>query len=133
MLVDLTPNIKVVEDFYKIAAELNIENYKSQTDPTYRIEKGIYYTSGIFREIEFLEKLDGCNYTEKKLEKIKKEDKSIFRYLRKKYKWVDQSGIADNLDQIKNFYKKQIKDKHEKFVIVIHPIWQEKGIKNGFR
>ncbi len=40
-------------------------------------------------------------------------------------------GVADNLEQIKEYFKRQISDPDEKYFIVVHHIYQEK--ENAYR
>jgi len=74
---------------------------------------------------EFIEKLDAFDYNELKA----KEKNLTTGQLYSKTNWVVQYGVADNVDQIKEFYKKQIKNKKESFVIVITPVYQDKENK----
>ena len=61
-------------------------------------------------------------------EKNKKEGESQLNYIfRTKLK--NTYGVADNIEQIKEFYKKQIKDKKNKYVIAVTPVFQEKENK----
>ena len=125
MLANLTPNIEEIERCKAIAKEHNIE-YSPQSDPRWFQETGIYQSSFAFNfpKDEFLENLDDCNYNESKL----KEGKSAIQ-LYAKGKYVPQYGVADNIEQIKQFYKKQIKSKTEKFAISVTPVYQDKEHK----
>ena len=113
MLINLTPNIQEIERRKIIAKENNFE-YIPQSDPKWIQEIGIYQSSFPFNfpDDEFVEKLNGYNYNELKL----KKGETILQYYSKN-KYVEQYGVADSIEQIKKFYKKQIKSKTEKIVI----------------
>jgi len=134
MLVNLTPNIEEIERRKVIATEHNFE-FIPQSDPKWLQETGIYQSSFAFNfcEDEFMEKLDGYYYSESK----KKPEESPLQHYSQNYKnWVKQYGVADNIEQIKEFYKKQIKNKKEKFCIAVTPVWQNRenrGKGGGWR
>ena len=120
MLVNLTPDLDEIERRRQIAKEHNFE-YIPQSDPQWQEDNfgiGIYQSSFPynFPKEEFLEKLDDTyEYNQKKFEKNKKEGESLLQYYsRKTNPWVHTYGVADNVEQIKEFYKKQIKSKREK-------------------
>ena len=125
MLINLTPNIQEIERRKIIAKENNFE-YIPQSDPKWIQEIGIYQSSFPFNfpDDEFVEKLNGYNYNELKL----KKGETILQYYSKN-KYVEQYGVADSIEQIKKFYKKQIKSKTEKIVIALTPVCQDKENK----
>lgn len=132
MLINLTPNIEEIERRKIIAKENNFE-YIPQSDPQWIKETGIYQSSCPFNfaEEEFIEKLDGLYYNEKLYEINKKEGETLLQYFVRTANstWISQYGVADNIEQIKEFYKKQIKDKKSKFVISVTPVYQDKENK----
>ena len=131
MLVNLTPNIEEIERRKLVAKEHNFE-FIPQSDPSWLQEIGIYQSSFPFNfpYDEFIETLDGYNYNKKLYEIKKKEGETLLQYYgRTSKKWVSQYGVADNVEQIKEFYKKQIKDKKQKFVIAVTPVYQDKENK----
>jgi hypothetical protein len=134
MLINLTPNQEEIERRKAIAAEHNFE-YIPQSDPKWLQETGIYQSSFPFNfpKEEFIEELDGWHYNESK----KKPDETDLQCYARTYKnWVSQYGVADNIEQIKKFYKKQIKSKKEKFCIALSPVWQDRenrGKGGGWR
>lgn len=130
MLVNLTPNEIEIERIKQIAIDESFE-YISQSDPQWLQETGIYQSSIPFNFPceEFSETLiTGYKYFDMMYEKNKKEGESQLNYIfRTKLK--NTYGVADNIEQIKEFYKKQIKDKKNKYVIAVTPVFQEKENK----
>jgi len=110
MLTNLTPNLEEIERRKVIAKENNFE-YIPQSDPQWIEETGIYQSSCPFNfpDDEFIEKLDGYSVD------------TLYD--------IEEYGVADNVEQIKQFYKEQIEDKKNKFVIAVTPVWQEKENK----
>lgn len=139
MLINLTSNIEEIKRREKMAKESNFV-YIPQSDPEWLVETGIYRTSFPFNFSyeEFMEKLDGFNYNEKLYNTNKKEGETHLQYYSRtsKKNWVSQYGVADNIEQIKEFYKRQIKDKTNKFIITLSPVHQikeNKGKGGGWR
>jgi len=133
MLVNLTPNLEEIERRKQIAIEENFE-YMPQIDPRLFIEQGIYQSNFAFNfsKDEFIEKLDDYNYNERYYQKNKKEDETLLQFYFCEdsiAKYIDMYGVADNVEQIKEFYKEQIEDTKRKFVISITPVYQEKENK----
>jgi hypothetical protein len=134
MLVNLTPNTEEIQRRKKIAVEHDFE-YTPQSDPKWLQETGIYQSSIAFNfpKEEFIEELDEFHYSERK----KKPDETVLQcYVRTRKTWIEQYGVADNIEQIKEFYKKQIKIKKDKFCIAVTPVWQDKenrGKGGGWR
>ena len=130
MLVNLTPNEIEIERRKQIAIDESFE-YIPQSDPQWLQETGIYQSSFPFNFPceEFSENLiTGDNYIDMMYQKYKKEGESLLGYfIRSKLK--NTYGVADNIEQIKEFYKKQIKDKKNKYVIAVTPVFQEKENK----
>ena len=128
MLIDLTPIDSEVPRCTKILKEeLNIDDNDLwkyiQSDPKLHEETGIYWTLLNFGFNFFEETSNG---------KLKIEDEF----------WYDSTndigsyGVADNLEQIKNYYKQQIEDPDKKYFISVAPIFQEKenfGKGGGWR
>lgn len=138
MLVNLTSNIEEIERRKIVAKEHNFK-FIPQSDHKWLQGIGIYQSSFPFNfpEEEFIEKLDGYNYIEKLYETNKKEGETLLQYYFRTLKnQVPQFGVADNIKQIKEFYKKQIKDKKTKFIISVTPVTQDKenkGKGDGWR
>lgn len=118
MLVDLTPDLKEQER-RKIIAEDNNFKYLNQDDPVLKIETGIYQCNFDFNfsDDEFIEKL--------------KTRPILFpKYAKSSY------GVADTIEQIKEYYKKELNLKTRKFTIDVTPVWQQrenKGKGGGWR
>lgn len=132
MLVNLTPNQEEIDRRLKIAEE-NEFDYEPQSDPKWLVETGIYQESFSFNFCaeEFHENLDAFGYNQSRLE----EGQSELDLLRDG-NYVSQYGVADNVEQIKEFYKEQIESTDEKFVIAVTPVWQDKentGKGGGWR
>ncbi len=115
MLVNLTPIKEEIERRHNVAKEHKFE-YIPQSDPKYLQEVGIYQSIFPFNfpESEFEE-----------LEKINYEDRyNIFKNHEK-----ITYGVADNIEQIKEYYKEEIADTEKKYAIALTPVWQEKENK----
>ena len=136
MLVNLTPNLVEIERCMKIATEEDFE-YIPQSHPQWLQETGIYQSSFSynFHEEVFMEKL--CDYNEISYEKNKKDGETLWQFQCRKHKnHIVSDGVADNIEQIKSYYKNQVKSKKDKFIIVLTPVWQElenKGKGGGWR
>lgn len=122
MLVNLTPNEIEIERRRGISKENNFE-YTPQSDPMFLQETGIYESTFPFNfpEEEFHE-LTNLSYEEKY---------NIFpNYEKESY------GVADNIEQIKEYYKEEIEDPDKKYCIALTAVWQErenKGKGGGWR
>ena len=105
MLINLTPDVEEIEKTKNVyKKELNID-YVSQ--PELLIEKGIYKESSDF------------NFSEDDI----KED----------IEYTGIYGIADNVEQIKDYLKKYIDVPDEKYIIAVTPVFQHKGEADGWR
>ena len=119
MLVNLTPIQSEIERRKQIALQHNFE-YIPQSDPQWIEETGIYQSSFSFNfpEDEF-EELQNLNW---------KDKYKIFpNYEKVTY------GVADNIQQIKEYYKEEVADINKKYVITVTPVWQEKENKGKGR
>jgi len=131
MLVNLTPNQEEIERRMQIAKQNNFK-YIPQSDPKWLIETGIYRSSVPFNfpEEEFVETLDGYDYDEKLYDINKKENETMRQFNERNLEnWIPQYGVADSIEQIKEFYAKQINDKKQKFIISVSPVYQDKENK----
>jgi hypothetical protein len=120
MLVDLTPIKKEQERRRVIAKEHNFE-YLPQDDKSLRQETGIYQCAFAF------------NFSEDEFEELQKlswDDRyKIFTNFEKQ-----TYGVADNIEQIKEYYKEEVLDKTKKYAICITPVWQDQqSSKDGWR
>lgn len=104
MLVNLTPNLEFIKERTSIAKERDFD-YVPQSDSSFLLETGIYKDNFPFHfsKEEFTEKLEQT--------------------------WI--YGVADNIEQIKKDLKKYIKEKHNKYVIAIAPVFQDKSNKGN--
>lgn len=130
MLVDLTPIESEKERCTNLLkTELNIpddEIWKYiQSDPRLHEETGIYWT-----QLNF-----GFNFFEETRNRLSYENEFW-------HEWMDDNtcigsyGVADNIDQIKEYYEHQIEDPNNRYFIAISPIFQEKehaGEDGGWR
>lgn len=116
MLVDLTriqesvdDAIAMLKEYYPHIPEEKYPYHILGSDEPHP-EKGIYITPDFFLEFFFEETLN-----------LKYEDKY----------WsdgdVDSYGVADNLEQIKEYYAKQILDPVQKYFISVTPVKQDKS------
>lgn len=121
MLVELTPDLEEIERRKQVAIEHKFE-YIPQNDPHWVQEKGIYQNNmGFnFAEDEFIEKLDGYNYNSHLYDTLRIGEDMDGQY-------VTQYGVADNIEQIKKFYDKQIQDLETKWIIGCAPVFQDKS------
>lgn len=118
MLVNLTPIKSEQERCMKIAKAHKFE-YIPQSDKRYIQETGIYQSSFPY------------NFPENEFEEFKNlsyEDRyEIFpNYSKVTY------GVADNIKQIKEYYKEEISDNDNKYVIALTPVWQDREKKGTF-
>ena len=115
MLVNLTPIQTEIERRKQIAKENNFK-YIPQSDPQWIKETDIYQSSFPY------------NFPKEEFEELQKltwEDRyKIFpNYEKITY------GVADSVEQIKEYYKEEIADVNKKYVITLTPVWQEKENK----
>jgi len=122
MLVNLTPIKEEEERRAQIAKEHKFD-YTPQSDPRFLMETGIYQSSCPFNfpEDEFEE-----------LQKLSWDDKyKIFPdYAKGTY------GVADDIEQIKEYYKEEVADPDNKYMIEITAVYQKKenaGVGGGWR
>lgn len=117
MLVNLTPYQPEIERRKQIAAENNFE-YKPQPDNL--LDTGIYVCNlGFnFSQMEFEEFKDAGNIPRQQSYDLFAPD-----YNKQTY------GVADNIEQIKEYYMEEIADPDKKYFIYVTPVFQEKGKK----
>lgn len=114
MLINLTPDKKSIEekrlDYEKIKL-----SYIPQSDLI--VEKGIYQ--------------DALNFNFAKDEFCEEISENIDNG-----SWNWKYGVADNIEQIKEYLKKYIDDPDEKYIIAVTPVFQHKeneGKEGGWR
>ena len=130
MLVDLTPIESEKERCIDILkSELGISDSEIwkyiQSDPKLHEETGVYWTLLNFGMNFFKETKDRLGFKNEFWHEWLDEDICIGSY-----------GVADNIDQIKEYYKRQIEDPDNKYFIAISPIFQDKdhaGKGGGWR
>lgn len=128
MLVDLTPIDSVKEQYINILkSELNIADEDIwkyiQSDPRLHEETGIYWTMMNFNKF-FFEETINLNY------------ENEYWHVINEHGCVNSYGVADNIEQIKEYYKHQIENKNEKYIISLYPVFQNKenkGKEGGWR
>lgn len=101
MLADLKIDMDALKEF---------ESSEYPYNP-HLIEKGIIY--------------DDERFFFKTIREISFDDE--FKYFAKKGIDKVQFGVADNIEQIKEYYADEIKDPNEKFAISLRYIYQDKG------
>lgn len=126
MLIDLTPNMVEIERRAEIAKDMNFD-YIPQYKDVWKQGIGIYQCMCNFNfcEEEFLEKLNRWGYNKRNPMTGNFEEEYIEPY-----------GVADNINQIKGLYKKQIECPNTKWVISLTPVFQDlenKGKGGGWR
>lgn len=122
MLVNLTPIQEEINRRKQIAKEHDFE-YFPQSDSKYIQETGIYQSSFPFNfpEEEF-EELQNLSW-EDKYEIFGNSEKITY-------------GVADTIEQIKEYYREEIVDRENNYVLALTPVWQErenKGKGGGWR
>lgn len=115
MLVNLTPIKEEQERCAKIAKENNFE-YIPQSDEKFIQETGIYQSTFPF------------NFPEREFEEIVKLSYDDRYKIFPDYKKTTY-GVADNIEQIKEYYKAEVADENKKYAIALTPVWQNKSNK----
>lgn len=115
MLVDLTPNQEEIDRRKRVAKEHDFE-FIPQSDPQWKQGTGIYQCNfGFnFSHDEFMEFKDYANVPFAQSYEVFKPD-----YRKSQY------GVADSIDQIKEYFKEEIDDPERKYVISVTPVWQK--------
>ncbi len=126
MLVNLTPDLQEIERRRQVAKEHNFE-YIPQSDPQWLQEVGIYQSACAFNfpAIEFEEFKGKCNIP-------REQSYELFRPTWHKSPY----GVADSIEQIKEYYKEEVADTNRKYFIECTPVFQNKENKwkgNGWR
>ena len=135
MLVDLTPiehAQKAREDSLReMFPDIPEKDYWKHilSYPEAHLEKGIYYA-----------------YADGNFDKYLFEETNGDHFGYQSYFWNETEhvngwippyttyGSADNIEQIKDFFRRQIKDPEERYFIVIHPVFQNKEDRgSGFK
>ena len=113
MLVNLTPDETEIQRRKEIAKEHGFE-FIPQCDHRFLESEGIYLSRWDFNfpKEEFLEFADKSQF----------DNYSIFPDYRKVV-----YGVADSVEQIKEYYKEEIEDPHNKYCIAFTPVWQDKS------
>lgn len=122
MLANPTPIEAEQQRCEKIALEHNFL-YNRQSDPQFLLETGIYRSAFAF------------NFPEQEFEELRSlsfDDRyGIFPNHEK-----STYGVADNIEQIKEYYRSEIDDPDKKYMISVTPVGQDKenrGKGGGWR
>lgn len=131
MLVDLTLDQNELNRRKEICKQHNLDERNLISHPDNHIETGVYLAFGVgLKHSEFIEMQD-INYEDE----FKAMVIEWFDYEERIPKNMDcQYGVADNIEQIKEYYKEWIEKSD--WVIEINPIFQEKenaGKGGGWR
>jgi len=126
MLVNLTP-IKKEQERRKLVTKEHNFDYLPQDDKRLIQETGIYQCSFAFNfsedEFKETETLTWSDRYEIFISKDKPFIPTKITY-----------GVADNIEQIKEYYKEEIDDKNKKYTICVTPVWQDQcSEKDGWR
>lgn len=123
MLVNLTPNPKEIARRQAIAKEHNFEHIPQNDPILMQYGDGIYqcnfdfnFSFEEFMEFDIDKDVFGPTY-EQSYELFKPDYKKV------------QYGVADSVDQIKEYFKEEIEDPNRKFFITMTPVWQDKENK----
>ena len=119
MLVNLTPNLVEIERTQAIAKKYDFKIIP-QSDSRLLFEEGIYRSNFDFNfsKEEFMEELT--------------ENINIGTF--EDRQWI--YGVADNIEQIKDYLKKYIDDLENKYAIAVTPVFQDeenRGKGGGWR
>lgn len=123
MLKNLTPFFEQGQKNIGISKEHNFE-YTPQYDSRFILEEGVYVANiGYnFSHNEFVEFKDMANIP---------YDAS-YRLFAPNYEKI-QYGVADSIEQIKEYFSEEVNDTEKTYFIVITPVFQEKEIREGWR
>lgn len=135
MLVNLTPYEPEIERRKQMIAEEPdiFKDYVLQSDPSRLVETGVYTSNLNFGHNEFVEFKDVANIPYKQTYEA---FGSGLEQMQKGGDYISQYGVADNLEQIKEYFKEAIDAVDRKFFITISPIFQDrenKGNGGGWR
>jgi hypothetical protein len=118
MLVKLTPNLKEIERRHSIAKEHDIE-YIPQCDSRFTM-----YGTGIYQcNFEF-------NFSYEEFLEFESKDGKLFEVRFDVFSPTyhkSQYGVADSVDQLKEYFKEEIENPDRKFIITMTPVWQDKS------
>ena len=126
MLVDLTPNYEEVDRRIAIAKEHDfkfVPQYKAQ----WKSGVGIYQCNVSF------------NFSHDEFEEFKGSPNIPFSQSYELFKpeyQKSQYGVADSVEQLKEYFKEEIEDPDRKFFLSCTPVWQDKenaGKGGGWR
>mgnify|MGYP000638481365 CR=1 FL=1 len=120
MLVNLTPNLKEIERRSLIAKQNNLE-YIPQCD-----ERLMQYGDGIY-QCNFDFNFSHEEFLEFNVDENIPFDQSYKVFAPTYHK--AQYGVADNVEQIKEYFKEEIEDTTRKYVIACTPVFQDKENK----
>ena len=112
MLINLTPNKTEEERRRAISVEHGFE-YIPQSDPKFLQETGIYQSACSFNfpKEEFKE-FEGHSWRDE-VDMCEGTGKCTY-------------GVADTIEQVKEYFKEEIEDPHKKYVIALTPVGQDK-------
>lgn len=125
MLTNLTPNHKEIQRRKEIASQHNFE-YIPQCD-----ERLMQYGDGIY-QCNFAFNFSHEEFLEFDIDKGVSNipyDQS-FEVFKPTYHKV-QYGVADSIEQIKEYYKEEIQDPNKKYFITATPVYQDKEKKES--
>ncbi len=128
MLINLTPNLREIEKNREIYNQHGWD-YIPQCDEKLNPEVGIYMNKSLNFPFDEFEEFEG--FYNNPLRVIDMENG-----LYKPYYVKSQQGIADNIEQVKQYFKEEIDDSTRKYFILITPVFQDKenaGQGGGWR
>ena len=116
MLVDLTVNEEVVARLKEVCKEHNFSEKILCSHPDNHLETGVY-RCGFDFNLGFEEFLETANLSFEDEYQAMDLDMEV------------QYGVADNIEQIKEHYKRWLDDPKLKWVITVTPVFQDKSKK----
>lgn len=126
MLINLTFDQEEVDRIDIIRKKIG---YPSLDKLFYNLKYGIYHNGLNHFPQEFFKDSFVRSYNEHLYETKKMDGESELRFMLR-YGYVEEYGVADNIEQIEKYYEKQINDSEEKFVILIDYVYQDRRKKN---
>jgi len=123
MLVNLTPNQKEIDRRHRIAKEHNVAYTPQNSEELMRYGVGIYqcnfdfnFSHDEFLEFDIDKGINNIPY-----------DQSYESFKPTYHK--NQYGVADGIDQLKEYFKEEIEDTERKYFITATPVFQNKENK----
>lgn len=137
MLVDLTINIEEVERRKQVCKEFNIPEVSLCSHPDNHLGTGIYRCGCDHNfSMEEFQETENLTYNDQYLAMVRTWSDPDENGNRIPLDMDSQYGVADSIDQIKEYYKVWLEDPDTKWIITVTPVFQHKeneGLGGGWR